>query len=61
MNTVTMMLLMTIQNKNVFITKLQRFYGKMEKHFAVQEEPFQSHDFEKDGCKIRLFVPNGSW
>lgn len=46
-----MMLLMTIQNKNVFITSLQRFYGKMEKHFAVQEEPFQSQDFDKMDAK----------
>lgn len=55
------MLLVTIQNKKGFITSLQRFYGRMEKHFAVQEEPFQSHDFEKDGCKIRLFVQYRSW
>lgn len=42
---------MTLQNRNGFTISLQRFYGKMEMCFTVQQEPDQSHDFEKDGCK----------
>lgn len=56
LNIVTKILLITLQNKNGFAISLQRFYGKMEKCFAVQQEPVQSHDFEKDGCKIRGLV-----
>lgn len=47
----------TIQDRNGFIISLQRFYGKMEKHFTVQEEPFQSHGSEKD-MQNKIFLCN---